>query len=434
MYCPPENPQYTTDQSVQVFERKLKLLAPQHVRIFAEFQWWQPRHPSSASSSSPGEGRGGGLAFNSEDLIKQNRKQSFFKMLDLAQTAGATVNVTFWHGPYPHPEKDAQACRDAIKEILLDRHFTNVQYVTIQNEINLTKLPLEPYLHVYKSFDRDLRAAGLRDKVKIIGGDLYVHDSPLKWFNILAANLADVLDGYSVHLYSEYDNPAHMDQRLTMCRDIVDHLPANARKPLYLMEFNSWSPDRPGVGRSGFAPNGQDLYDTYYPALQNSRFILQALNHGYVAAVDWETCDSHYGPPGHQNHDNSKWGLMAGGKDLFRLRPVYYTTWLFTHTSRPGDQVISVASTSTPPQLDLTALRNPDNHLVIYALNTNPDTSRQIDVASLPSSTLFHVTSWSSSSPLQLTDQPSVSSTAAGHLLLTLPPESLTAFSSRQAE
>src|SRR5206468_3059977 len=125
------------------------------------------------SPGTPGEGRGEGQSLTPEEFSKaQLRKESFYRCLELARRCNATVNVTFWHGPYPDPDAAAQACTDALTEIIRDRGFTNVQYVTLQNEVNLTKIPSETYDQLYKSFDRDLRSAGLRDKIKIIGGDL----------------------------------------------------------------------------------------------------------------------------------------------------------------------------------------------------------------------------------------------------------------------
>src|SRR4051812_25706955 len=67
-------------------EQKILALAPQHVRIFVLPHWWDGR-PDDVSHGDP------------------RTKDSFIRTVQLAQRAGATVNLTLWYGPYPDPQR-----------------------------------------------------------------------------------------------------------------------------------------------------------------------------------------------------------------------------------------------------------------------------------------------------------------------------------------
>src|SRR5580704_8762695 len=58
-------------------EHKLKALAPQHVRIFVRTEWWRPGN--------------------------EKIRDSFVRTCHLAQSAGATINVTLWTGWEANP-------------------------------------------------------------------------------------------------------------------------------------------------------------------------------------------------------------------------------------------------------------------------------------------------------------------------------------------
>src|SRR5688572_33325047 len=77
-----------TDRNVADLERKLLALRPQHVRIFFALEWW--------------DGKRDGIAKDDPRM-----KESFLRTAHLAQRCGATINLTYWHGPWPEPERQA---------------------------------------------------------------------------------------------------------------------------------------------------------------------------------------------------------------------------------------------------------------------------------------------------------------------------------------
>src|SRR4029079_5263828 len=109
-------PTEANDSNIADFERKVIALSPQHVRIFVQPEWWT-----------------GG-----DDI-----RQSIIRTLALAQRAGATVNLTLWHGPYPRPREQMRASARMIHDLRDVYHFTHIRYVTIQNEPNLFGMDME---------------------------------------------------------------------------------------------------------------------------------------------------------------------------------------------------------------------------------------------------------------------------------------------------
>src|SRR5215211_6587485 len=86
------------ETNVADLERKLLALRPQHVRIFFQPEWWD-----------------GG-----KDNISKNdprMKDSFLRTAKLAQACGATINLTYWHGPWLDVEKQSSRFAEIVQEL-----------------------------------------------------------------------------------------------------------------------------------------------------------------------------------------------------------------------------------------------------------------------------------------------------------------------------
>lgn len=276
LYCTPNSGEVTED-NVKDLERKVLDLRPQHVRIFVMPKWWSGGEADVIAKDDP------------------RIRQSMIRTIRLAQDAGASVNLTFWYGPFPDPDEAAKKFVDMLAGLIREEKLTAVKYVTIQNEPNgdESKISFETYNALYRGLDKHLRSAGLREQIKIIGGDL-VYLNQEKWFKNLADNLSDVLDGYSVHIYWDYWDTAKLQRRISEIPPIVAALPEHARKPIYLMEFGvRGKRDDPKV-EPGLFKDGRLITDTNVQAMQIAWIMLEAINRGYVASVQWDCYDAWY--------------------------------------------------------------------------------------------------------------------------------------------
>jgi len=256
-------------------EQKVIELAPQFVRLFFN------------ATQAKGTNRTAGTL------------DSFKRTVNLAQRAGATINITIQSvAPYvAKPEAGMNEFADLLETLVQDG-ATNLRWVTLQNEPNsvwknfqpvnpTTHKPMAPSLitppllnHMYRLLEAELVQRGLREQIRFMGGDLLreqnksvpvphpivfpkvANDLPkatkppaidpsVDWwrkhaqedfyFAWMAENMHDILDAYSVHIYWFYDDSpqgtAYFQERLTEVQTIVSGLPEAGRKPVYVTEY-----------------------------------------------------------------------------------------------------------------------------------------------------------------------------------------------------
>ena len=201
-------------------EEKVKALEPQLVRIFYN-DLWEERRPEAPQNLA-----------------------SFVETVRLAQEAGATINITYQTATVARLQPTVSMARFAgVLEELVEQHgLANVRWVTIQNEPNTAgaALTLAQYEALYRALNAELTARGLRDHIKLMGGDLIEGAGERHhtiWFEYMAEHMSDVLDAYSVHIYWNYWDIPRMEFRLRDVRRIVTALDGEARKPTFITEM-----------------------------------------------------------------------------------------------------------------------------------------------------------------------------------------------------
>lgn len=375
-------------------EQKLKNLTPQHVRIFVRTDWWQPGN--------------------------EKIRDSFIRTCELAQSAGATINVTLWSGWETRPSESSAAMSHLLKDLIVNHSLTAVRYVTLQNEVNSTKITMAEYNAFYRMFDHDLRKDGIRDKIQIVGGDL-VRTRQADWLRDLATELPDVCDGHSVHIYWSYPDALDAIQRLRGIAHVAETLPVAGRRPMYITEFGVRGNDWQGPGKEpGVFTDGTPMTQTPTTALQVGWLMTEATRLGFVATVQWEGYDMAYGK--HAMH----YGIMGEPGEGWPLRPVYHVLRLFTHTITPGSRALATEGEAT--NVAFAAVQSPQGDLTLMALN-HSTTTQTISIAGLPLQKNFHRIAWTSADPERLQNETDV--LVNGPLELTLPPRSLTALAEK---
>lgn len=373
-------------------EQKLKALAPQHVRIFVLTEWWQPGN--------------------------EKLRDSFIRTCRLAQAAGATINVTLWHGWGNDPEGAAHGMAALLQDLIQRQSLSAVRYVTLQNEVNGTKIPMERYDAFYRRFDQDLRTLGLRDRLQIVGGDL-LRKQEAAWFQNLATNLADVCDGYSVHMYWDYPQAAtYLPERLNEIAGIQQSLPAQGRHPLYITEFGIRGKDWHVRGNEpGLFEDGTPVAQSGTYALQIGWLMTEATRRGYLATVQWEAYDVAY--PRNRMH----YGLLGEAREGWPVRPSWQVVRLFTHTIAPGWRAVRLDGEAS--ELAVAAVQGPKQELTVLVLN-HTEQAQATSLLGLPANLAFRRLVWTAANKDHLTDAGDLRSDGSG-LPLNLPPKSLTA-------
>jgi len=210
-------------------------------------------------------------------------------------------------------------------------------------------------------------------------------------------------------------------------RQIVDALPADERRPLYVTEFsarglrslNSVSYPEPGV-----YADGTPLPATTINAFQHGWFDVLAARLGYAGTIKWD------GYVGKYDRGTQDYSLIGPPTQGWPLRPVYNLTRLFTLTTLRGWKVVGVAGSAgtklvaayTGPKTQTTvigldtsggALATPSTTVVAYA------------VGGLPRDTSFQLYVWNQDGSGTIAPPAVVRSDAAGMLQVTAPLQSV---------
>ena len=370
-----------TTQNVTNLEDKVKKLGSQHVRIFFDCKSWE-----------------GYPKYNAEFM------PSFVRTVQLAQASGASINITYWHGAYDDlyeetgtwpMSRQMNDFANVIEHLIVDLGLTSVKYITIQNEVNTISCTKENYVAAYRKLDEVLKAKGIRNRVKFIAGDLLVDElkddqSVTNWIKHFAANMNDIVDGYSVHLYWSYEILDEAITRMKFAFNTVRALPPNQQKPIYITEYSPSSDWRSQVG--AFSPGFMtgtttklDITNDY--ALLHAWFQVWALNYKYVGFSKWDCYKAKY--------DNgtqyfSEIGIASEG---YPMRPSYYMTWLFTHTCLPGWSVVETKQGNNVNKVVAVMREKEGQNMTLYAVNRSSGMLPFI-IDGLPANRNFHVVVW----------------------------------------
>ena len=387
-----------SEENLADMEQKVAALGPQLVRLF----------------------------FTRAAFADPDRMASFVRTAQLAQRTGASINVTWQTSFASDPEVEMPMFADVLADLVRNRGVTNLRWVTLQNEVNRTRITMETYDRMHRLVDARLTAAGVRNRIGFMVGDLVEAKSPLgqtqaDWLRFLATRMNDVLGAYSIHVYWNYWHPAKIAKRLSDVRAIHATLPPDARKPLYVTEFGVRGHRVAGDGHGpGTWEDGTPLEATNVSAFQHAWLKVLAARLGYAGAIKWDAFFGRYDGVPQAYH------LIGPPQEGWPLRPGYHLARLFTATTRPGWRTVGVDGA---PGTKLTAaFAGGPGELTVVGLDTaggsmnaaSPATATYA-LGGLPPGTAFRLVVWNADGTSAITEAPAVTTDAAGIARLTVP-------------
>ena len=330
-----------TDANVVDMEQKMRALHPEFSRIF----------------------------FTPQAFTDPDKMQSFVRTVLLAQSAGATINITWQGGTLSVAAGTVQKFAGVLVDLVRNRRVTNLRWLTLQNEPNRTRMTMAQYEAQYRELDPYIQS--IRGQVRYMGGDLVRGPdvgapNQAAWFQYLATHMSDLLDAYSIHVFWDYWDTQKIVDRLTEVRAIVDALPQNARKPLYVAEygvrgqrtFNGVSAGDPGVW-----DDGTPITQTSVSAFQHAWFDVLAAKLGYAGTSKW---DSYFG-----KYDNSTqaYYMIGPPQDGWPLYPLYNLVQLVNAGVKTGWSTVSLDSVPNTTRL-LAGYVGKDGQQTVIGLDT----------------------------------------------------------------
>jgi hypothetical protein len=360
------------------------------------------------------------IFFNSSDFTLPDRLDSFVRTAALAQRSGATINVTWQGGAFP--EATAQKFTDVLADLIRNRGIDNLRWVTIQNEPNSTSITPEQNEQMYRLLDRDLVAAGLRDHIRFMGGDL-VQNNQRVWFQYMADHMSDILDAYSIHVFWDYWDTPKLVQRLTEVRAIVDSLPAAGRKPLYVTEYAVRGIRNYGgatLPEPGVFADGTPMRKANVNGFQHLWFDVLATKLGYRGTVKWDSYFAKY------DNGTQAFYMINGPDEAWSRNPVYWATRLLTQTVRRGWRVVAVDG-AVGTKL-VSAFTGAAGEVTVIGLDTSGATLNGVSptqvtytVAGLPPLAQLHLVVWNRAGDGAVSDAGVVTTDGAGAATVTIP-------------
>jgi hypothetical protein len=393
-------------------EQKVRALEPQLVRIFYNDNW-----DGNANGKFPDW---------------QTNYASFVNVVELAQEAGATIDISFQSlGNAPKtPDASMTQFAEVLQDLVENHRLTNVRWAEVGNEPNLGGgVTPEQYNVLYHALNTQLVARGLRDHIHLMGGGLVESGSGgnhRTWMAYIATNMADLVDAYAEHIYWWYDSPGRLEYRLRDTYNLMTkELPAGQQKPQYMMEFGvrgfntcAGKPTLP-VGQHLYYrdANCTDIWRTNIAGFQQLWFNIDAAQLGVAGTAKWDAYWSNYD---FSSPRNQVYWMVGPPTEGSPLTPTYNAMSLLFHVTEPGWQIIGVepwesndwsvpaygviggATSDDQPEKELVGYAGPNGELTIVGLDTNgrslntasPDPPSKYSIAGLPASTTFKLALW----------------------------------------
>jgi len=408
--------------------------------------------------------------------------------IELAQQAGADLNLTWWgQGPYaverrlralkwpnrtfhdwPDPsrrkwpreltepggitEPRHQMERFAgILDRARQRGLDCVSSITIQNEVNaggvdIAKqrdqfLSMRFYELLYRYLDAELRRRAdpqdpgqtLRSAVRFIVGDLVAAGNSRQdsWLEYLHRNMElprehfpSVLDGYSIHVYWEPGSGAQGFPQKPERR--LANLERTVRR---LGIRKPVYVTEYGVRRLHARPHpgrlgGVRIEETTTAAFQHAWFNALAPQYGCAGLSKWVLYRTD------KPADFHEWGMIGPSATDFRRWPTYRVTRLFNHVVDPG---WTAAGLGRAARVGLLACKfvSPDKRQDSVVVLNNASRSQEVRVVGVKPSRSYFAVAWNRDGTGSLASLPRVRSDAAGAATVSVPAHGLVALSTR---
>ena len=328
-----------SDESLADLGQKLKALEPQFVRVF--FSPFQDKGPPST-------------------------RDSFVRTVQLAQAAGATINITVQSvAPYvPDPDRGIDDFAGVLDDLVRTQGCTNVRWVTLQNEPNTPpgseKISPPLLKSMYESLDTAL--GDLRPQIRFMAGDLIQGADPKEgyppsaslppafndigsdwrgftnqgyWVRWMQENMDDIVDAYSIHIYWDaYSDIAPKPKFLTRLETI-----SGKGKPFYVTEFGVRGDDPHGPGGPpGTLRDGTPVQRSKLAAFQHAWFQIAAAQLGCAGTAKWDAYQATYDAT-----PQSFYAIGGPDESTWDSYPTYDLLQLFTTSTEPGWQAAGVA-------------------------------------------------------------------------------------------
>ncbi|HET9675362.1 MAG TPA: hypothetical protein VFP31_11190 [Gaiellaceae bacterium] len=385
------------------------------------------------------------IFFNDRDesALFPDRLASFIDVVRMANETGAKINITYQTAvrarlnPGPFMTQFAAVLEDLVK----NRGYTNIRWVTIQNEPNSApNLTMDQYQALNRALHTELVERGLRSQIGLMVGDLVesaVNGTHRTWMTYITTHMLDIVDAYSEHIYWQYWDASRMEFRLRDVRKLMfEELPPEARRPVYLIEYGvrGHRLNMPRVLDSlgGLWENSTQIVRTNIAAFHQLWFNVAAAQLGFAGTAKW---DSFWG-----RYDNTvqAFYMIGPAEEGWPLFPTYHALRLLFQTTAPGWQIVGVdpfgdddwqVGVADQSEKEITAYAGPNGELTLIGLDSHgrdlnaaaTEAPATYSLGGLPPATTFNLAIWNAAANGENAIGGTVTTNAAGVARFTVP-------------
>ena len=385
------------------------------------------------------------IFFNDRDesALFPDRLASFIDVVRMANETGAKINITYQTAvrarlnPGPFMTQFAAVLEDLVK----NRGYTNIRWVTIQNEPNSApNLTMDQYQALNRALHTELVERGLRSQIGLMVGDLVesaVNGTHRTWMTYITTHMLDIVDAYSEHIYWQYWDASRMEFRLRDVRKLMfEELPPEARRPVYLIEYGvrGHRLNLPRVLDSlgGLWENSTQIVRTNIAAFHQLWFNVAAAQLGFAGTAKW---DSFWG-----RYDNTvqAFYMIGPAEEGWPLFPTYHALRLLFQTTAPGWQIVGVdpfgdddwqVGVADQSEKEITAYAGPNGELTLIGLDSHgrdlnaaaTEAPATYSLGGLPPATTFNLAIWNAAANGENAIGGTVTTNAAGVARFTVP-------------
>jgi hypothetical protein len=389
----------------------------------------------------------------------ENLMDSNYKTIELAQKAGADVNITWWFLTHPsnnltteeaevYIDTDMRNFATTVDDLVKNHGITAIKELTVQNEpdsVTYIKSNMVLYEYAYRRLDFYLKQDGIRDQIKLVGGDL-VLNGQAPFFLYMAQHMDDVLDGWSEHIYWNYYDAGYMITRLDGILAYMNTLKSEGynTKPLSITEYGvrgykthdgvalkDPDPYRNGAlvaTAAGYYVNPDGtltpVNETNIAGYEQAWFNMASVNDGFIGMSKWDFFRAQYD---FSYQDHSLIGYLFNptpDQDRWPLRPAYYMEWLMANTTGQHWQVLGQSGASGAKLI--TPFRGPNGALTLFVMSTDGSAS-PVTIGDLPRGTEFKVLVWNADGSGKVTDGGTVNAAGSGSVTVHTPAQGMVA-------
>lgn len=339
-----------TEAHWEMDSKRIQTIRPKVARVWFQIDWMEPRK--------------GSYTWDSMEM------KAFYKYLDAFKAAGTEIELNFgWkvgskvHDWFILPDTDpwtsapadldayAKSASALLRELIMNRGYDNVKYLTFYNEPNGNwdfEAPGDQqayYAEMVRKTSQQLASDGLRDRIEIWAPE---ESGAPAWTKYMKDHVDDHIDGYSFHVYGEaYEG---LGNTISVRKDDV------GGKPLHLTEFG-WADDNASNWDAGYANT-----------------VIQAANMGVKSALMWQLNGVwSYDPFGGTNGTYTMWDALVLGLEP---RKTFYIAGMLNRYIPEHSQVVAV-DTGGSAEVRAAAFKTDDGDFTVL-VETKPGSEKEL--------------------------------------------------------